>query len=71
VYIEVKPLKQTYEPYLDDGVVMNRGIIDFRITLSATNGREDFKRVSYLITEAVANTVDMFAKTLNHRREMA
>ena len=67
--IKIEPLKQVYAPYLDDGVDMNRGIIDFRITLKAMKGEADFKRVSYLLTEAIANTVDMFDRTINHVRE--
>jgi len=69
INIEIEPKKQQWEPYLDDGCVLNRGIIDFRITLSAVYGEANFKKISYLLTEAIANAVLTFDKAINYVEE--
>ena len=69
VYIEIEPKAKQFRPYLDDGVDDKRGIIDFRITIKPCNGEVDFNGLSYLVTEAIANTVVMVGKSINHSRE--
>jgi len=69
VYIEIEPIKQQWQPYLENGVDPNRGIIDFRITLGAVNGEANFKKISYLLTEAIANAVLSFDRAFNYVEE--
>jgi len=69
INIEIEPKKQQWEPYLDDGIELKRGIIDFRITLNGVNGKSNFTKISYLLTEAVATAVLMFDKAFNYVEE--
>ena len=64
MYIKIEPLKQQYEPYLDDGVTLNQGIVDFRLKLVACKGKGYFEDMSMLLTEAVATAVNMFDRTV-------
>jgi hypothetical protein len=62
-YISVDLIRQQWRPYLDDGVDDKRGIIDFRLTLRPLLNEQDFKRMAFLLTETITNTVKMFEKT--------
>jgi hypothetical protein len=63
--LKVEELSQRWRPYLDDGIDDRRGIVDFRLTISDCKCEADFKYLYYKITEAIANTVDMFGTAVN------
>jgi hypothetical protein len=68
IMIEIIPKKTEYEPYLEGGCELKSGIVDFRLKFSNNKDKHDFERLSYLITEAIANTVITFENTVRYTR---
>jgi hypothetical protein len=60
--VTIEPKKIKYEPYLEDGCTLKSGIIDFRIFFTNLKNEDEFSRVRYALTEAIANTINDFEK---------
>jgi hypothetical protein len=51
-----------YERYLDDGVTLNLGAVDFQLRIYGMKDKETYERTMYALTEAIANTMNDFQK---------
>jgi hypothetical protein len=62
MYIKIIPKRDGYEPYLEGGCTLNSGIVDFRLFFTGLRNKQDFEKIKYALTEAIANTVNDFGK---------
>jgi hypothetical protein len=63
--IEIIPKREKYEPYLGVGEYEpNSAAIEFHVIFHALKNKQEFERMKYALTEAVANTVRDFEKAV-------
>ena len=67
--IEIKQTKATHEPYFEDGIKHEEGIVGFELSIKGikcpNDDRTKLNYVAYDLTEAIANTVVQFEKAVN------
>jgi hypothetical protein len=69
IKVDIEQTKVTHEPYVQDEVQYEEGIIRFELSikgLECPNGdRTKLNKVAYDLTEAIATTVMNYQKTIN------